>query len=63
MVISPFDAVRRGKQPFYSAAGVHTFSTAGLGIIIPFFRAVDVVVTRGHKRAVISTTVGLAAPL
>ena len=36
--ISPFDAVLEGKQPFYSAAGVHTFSTAGLGIILPFLR-------------------------
>ena len=35
--ISPFDAVL-GAQPFYSAAGVHTFSTAGLGIILPFLR-------------------------
>ena len=36
--ISPFDAVLWGKQPFYSAAGVHTFSTAGLGIVLPFLR-------------------------
>ena len=35
--ISPFGAVL-GAQPFYSAAGVHTFSTAGLGIILPFLR-------------------------
>ena len=36
--ISPFDAVHGGKEPFYSAAGVHTFSTAGLGIVLPFLR-------------------------
>ena len=36
MGISPFDAVLGGKQPFYSAVGVHTFSTAGLGILLPF---------------------------
>ena len=37
--ISPFDAVLVGKQPFYSAAGgVHTFSTAGLDILLPFLR-------------------------
>ena len=36
--ISPFDAILGDKQPFYSAAGVHTFSTAGLGIILPFLR-------------------------
>ena len=34
--ISPFDAVLGGKQPFYSAVGLHTFSTAGLGIILAF---------------------------
>ena len=36
--ISPFDAVLGGKQLFYSAAGVQTFSTAGLGIILLFLR-------------------------
>ena len=37
--ISPFDCgTFGGKQPFYSAVGVHTFSTAGLGIILLFFR-------------------------
>ena len=36
--ISPFDAVLGGKQPFYSAVGVHPLSTAGLGIILPFLR-------------------------
>ena len=29
-----------GKKPFYLAAGVHTFSTAGLGIMLPFLRQV-----------------------
>ena len=36
--ITPFDGVLGGNQPFCSAAGVHTFSTAGLGIILPFLR-------------------------
>ena len=36
--ISPFDAVPGDKQPFHSAASVHTVSTAGLGIILPFLR-------------------------
>ena len=36
--ISPFDVVLGGKQPFDSAVGVYTFSTAGLGIILPFLR-------------------------
>ena len=38
MGISPFDAVLEGKQPFFSTAGVHTFSTAGLGMILPLLR-------------------------
>ena len=59
--ISPFDAILGGKQPFYSAAGVHTFSTAGLGITLP----VGVIVTRSHKNnlAAISTIVGSTVPL
>ena len=63
--ISPFDAVLGGKQPFYSAVGVHTFSTVGLGIMLPFFKAVDVVVTRGHRSipTAISTTVDAIVPL
>ena len=36
--ISPFHAVLGGKRPFYPAVGVHTFSAAGLGIILPFSR-------------------------
>ena len=38
VAIRPFDAVLRGKQPFYSAVVAQTFSTAGLGIILPFLR-------------------------
>ena len=36
--ISPFDAAIWGKQPFYSAVGVHIFSTASLGVLLPFLR-------------------------
>ena len=34
--ISPFDAVLGDEHPFYSAAGVHTFSAADFGFILPF---------------------------
>ena len=36
--ISPFNGALGGNQPFYSAVGVHTFSTAGIGVILPFLR-------------------------
>ena len=34
--IKSFDSLLGGKQPFDSAAGVHTFSAAGLGVYDPF---------------------------
>ena len=43
--ISPFDAVLGDKQLFYSAASIHTFPTAGLGILLPILVRLELPLT------------------
>ena len=62
---SPFDAGTRGLTPFLFGCGRTHLFYSGSWYYTTHFKAVSVVVTRGHRNnlAANSTTVGVTVPL